>query len=890
MPGDKTNTSTSREKGKERESNSVSSLSNGGNSKEYEYSRNKFFEYAYPEHRFNREALNISAYQYLYDAKYTGELINILINQMKRKLECKQIPEKTKIIITNLIDSDENISRFFNHLPSDLLQNNKIKKYILLSPLGIKHHAYALAVHIDIAETIKISVIFRDPYGKRNLYEEKSNRLYKLLYEKFRTRFTSYFNPREISLHFRNITDDLQGFDYDDGNCAVLSLFALERYLTCALLDKPPEEYHINFTFDSLPNPILNESLHEAFILRLKVLHLTSIQDEYEHRFYRFFGFQSEQENTNVSIWKVCIWKGYKAIGVLKALQHKIFQAAIEKYKPFISQKNLIRLRQLNRSNPSESIKLLNSIAEKIVEDKILNDIKPLDFPRFLKSIINDFFNPIQPMTKKKVISPRETTPKIFNLLALLNFFLSVPDKSSISIEEQLKESAQASNYQEFKQLLDQARETHNDFVNCITRVLRALLSNYCVGDQNTTVVNVETQNPIHIQKQIINDLLSEGADIYAQEILRSSFIARNNSFKTVGIPSCVEIISRLPPSYSQPFIEHYPSCVNSLFLKAAKHYNVELMRYLLIRSKPYNKTVEQAYKELGSSLRKVIPKPLPSPCWPIRDPAFIQEVRVFAYIQKIRAARKKQEEQQDRQQEEKQELVIEKDLKLYCQINDCKFNPFSLPQNPHLQLIWFVKKNDYRSVENLLKSGGRAIKNINFQDENGINALAWAMWLKHVDIAKFLIEENAKLGIKLSYSGWSPLCFALRSNDIKFLNNVLGVQGNVLSAINNDFEGLLLFSANLKLKSSFKWLLSLRNSLIRTRTIKDYIKMLPRIRDNGCLKILLNMPKLQRYKGFAEWNASHIQASGFYKRKRAIVEKQDEKENVPNKRIKLNL
>ncbi len=745
---------------------------------EYEYRKDKFFEYAYPEHRFDNEELDISRYRDLYDACYSGTIIDYIIKQMRAKLDDNPKPEKTTIILTNGIRYKEanDILQLLNSISSELTDPPKKKKYVILSPLGIDGHFYALAVHIEKEEKIKITIILHDPYGIKNSFEVKVKQLFQAL----AFGLADHFETDDIKFDCQNAPDDLQGFDYDASNCGALTIFVLQKYVEFALLDLSPDNYKISIAFDSLPRPELNKSLHKAFVLRLKLLHLSQSSPDDN------VGFQ------NIS-GQVCANEGrkVKAKEQFYKLQTKVFKTAIEKYSSFIpSSRRRSIIDFIKALNNIQMIELLNVISEEIVMQEIEVISNSDRFSDFMKNILANFQQPIVASTPQEKLTQSMLTKLENQVLSFGSIGTSPIQPPQDCLKEQLKKVVLASDdYDEFVRCLESVRGNRN-FSAYITEVLQALLINkhenpYKTWPRIHIISEGKPRQFVSIDSKIIDRLILEGADIFAKNIISKPVF---NGDSVCSSRSCVEIIATLPPSFSGIALKHFPDYIGLLFCLAVQNANYELIRYFLDRKDVSlsNATLKSSLEIVGHNLPETAPMQMPRGGVQLRDPVLMQKLRLKAIL--------------------KEEVIrlLDERLEQQSKAKDV----FWLPQNPHIKLIWAVKAGDLTAVEELLLNG--SIKNINMQNSDAINALAIALGGKHVDIACCLMGEGAKLCMMLS-SGISPLHYALLTDDSIYLNEVFHSR-NLSEISSGDFFDLLSYTAMSGWANSFQWLLQIKH------------------------------------------------------------------------------
>ncbi len=815
--------------------------------REYEYTiEENLMSYAYPEHEPENDQIDITEYQDLYEAGYRDDFINQLVAQLRQRLLANTNPRSTNICISDYLAADNHNAA--EHLLEEFVKAAKNyqekSKWVILAPLGIDGHAHALMIHIHIISSDQsyITICLRDPYGKRNNFEEKFHGLFERLATKF-----SELMKHNIIFTKQNDPDDLQGFDYDNSNCAALTIFTLNYYLDCALQGEHPQQYKLRITFDSLPNSVLNESLHKAFVLRLKTFQLKSINYDTNLAFNKFCNRKVFYKDLSVGInepiddyvdaivEEVVAEAIYEVTSDLQAkdqaekLYNIMVTNANTKYEYFINEESRIFI---NNLTDLQKFELLNRISNQVISQYVPS---PVSNPCFFSKCLNRIFKYFLELIDEAEV---QNAYRAFSMF-ITQRQLPTTDESTrvrqdpnlvraeISALDKLRQAAMsAKDYDLFKSLLFGCK-AEPDFIAHATTILRVLLNKATKAPNYYVFIQDPTKRLVSVKHSMIDDLLAVGSDIYAREVLSRNTASYGNrrEISIVSTPSIVELITRFPPSYSKLLLRHFPGAINRLVLEAARCCNIELLKVLLSKDLSIdNATLSLAIESVGDGLRKEKPiKRCPLGFAQIRDPEYMQELRLAPKL--IEAAKILLKSQQTKQTK-KTEQATSAALPI-------------LPQNPHIQLIEAVKANNIDAVRALLNSG--QIKNIDMQDSESFNALRYAMLNRNFLIARVLLEAGAKLFTYLS-DGFTPLHVILECNDCKILNNLL--LGTLKSLLEMDIlHELLQFTAMQGHDNAFRWLVDNYFDTFEQQQRDQLIRRLflvPCIKDNEQLSLIL--------------------------------------------------
>lgn len=737
---------------------------------ELEYTSDKqFYPYAYPEHRFFDEYIDISEFQDLYDAGYSDELINILVERIRQKIITSPKPHNTNMIITNLITEDINsISEIIKCIQDsrDAINNNAKSKLIILSALRLQGHAHTLVIHITKSE---VYIILRDPYGKNYTFEDKAKNIFDYLAKAIIEIF-----PNIERFNYLNTPFDFQGLHYDYSNCAPLTLYCIEQYLAFALSDEHPERFKITISsFDNLPYPKLNESLHKAFVLRLKVSHLISVDQTCNYK----LGFQSAAATNYIDESRQ-----NNAKQIMHQLIKKICESASLKYNVFISQSLHPIISSLSME---QRLKLLNLISEQIISYKIKNIINPPKLSQLLERIINNFLKPIEPIPEKVKMfmdSLVENTDTIFENSFSVGLVPSLTPVSTISRQDALWTAIKRNDLKGFHNILAIERKQLN-FTGRITILLRKILNDYLAYPEHKTQAQVPFKDTNTgeiifrpIQEVIISALLDEGADPFEKSVIHSSRVG-----KVSHGSSAVETAAQLPPLFTSTILKSFPNSLNLSFLTAAQYCNLELIRFIFRYKNlqiPKN-VLEQAMQMAGKSL----------PQNDTRHPLLLINMRDPTHFEQKRTAPAKIVETKK---------IISEKISAHGHNDITEITAF---KNIQMQLIDAVKEVNINKVVELLSQPVK-IKNINMLNEEGFNALGLAMHIKAKEIAICLLKQGALLN-HFNFI-LTPLEMAILHNDFNFLDAVLNKEPQLIYI---DFDRLLSFTDRPDLLESSRWL-----------------------------------------------------------------------------------
>jgi hypothetical protein len=341
---------------------------------EYHYvSPDQFYRFAYPEHTFNDEVLDLTSFQDLYDARYSEESINHLLANLRQRVEAEQKPIGLTIVVSAHI-SPENCLLQLDSCIQNALQQAMVSscgRVVILSSIQIGAHAHALVLHLTATD---VHCIFTDPYGNHPYLREGQRQLSKFLVQLV----DKYSQNLPIKFHYLETNFDLQGLYYDDNNCGALTLYCLEQYLECALWDKHPNDYRVDKIFDALPSQELNNSLHQAFVLRLKARQLVCVSHGNDS-----LRFQSDPSTY--------FQRDKHAKALAEQLIMRINDASQTTYQDFISIYAQIIINRLNRE---QKFVLFNCISDSIVYCKVSNSINPPKLTSLITRIVHRFQQP----------------------------------------------------------------------------------------------------------------------------------------------------------------------------------------------------------------------------------------------------------------------------------------------------------------------------------------------------------------------------------------------------------------------------------------------------------------------------------------------------------------
>ncbi|MDF2965329.1 MAG: ankyrin-3 isoform [Rickettsiaceae bacterium] len=377
-----------------------------------EYLRlDKLFEYAFPEGK--DEVLNKSN---LYEAGYSNALINIIVKNIRQKANLNDFWHSAndkdiiiKLLDTHVVKSGDEKSKNLGlkeYLKTKIpdISKEPASKVVIIFPFAFNGHAHSVVIHLDKKKSLTpiANIFLNNPYGTAHLDND--------VYNRFKTEINDYLNPiglsDQIKPSFAVIQDDLQGFHYDFNNCGILAIYNIELYVQYAKANKKIEEYTIpSIVFDQFPDKELNQMLHKALMLRLKLDQLSGVLLNKET-----LGFQDlelsrrelRSNKNNLSYNKEVIKskeeelelshtdRVKKAVSEASDLLAKVINSATIIYAEFIHsfQENLTQL-SLN-----DQIKLLNLISSQIIEKASSNLLNPPSLSEILTYSISYIENP----------------------------------------------------------------------------------------------------------------------------------------------------------------------------------------------------------------------------------------------------------------------------------------------------------------------------------------------------------------------------------------------------------------------------------------------------------------------------------------------------------------
>jgi len=592
---------------------------NSNHTEQFEYLQ-KPFEYAFPEHIRTDKDLDVSEYQDLYDAGYTFDVMNQLMQKLRNVANSQKHPTGTKILI---LDVCQDVNTLSELLLKSLDQVNTPTKLVFLMPIAIGPHAHSLVVHINtVNNQSKVHVIFKDPFGQAYAFETKQNAVI--------TQVKKFVEEQFTVVDFKHKSDvvDLQGFDYDNSNCGPLTVYCLHKFLEHALQDSLPDEYKVRLSFDLFADAEQNTAAHKALMLRLKVAQLSKVTQD------QALAFQSAEGAGYVNSDKT-----KKAWDAAKQVWGKIRVAVNTKYIAFLDQTSKEKIQSFTEW---QKIDLLNLISVHIINTSTSNLINPMSLSESINRIIAYFNTDIEPITDEQRqmteelqaytgdmlnaailgVIPRSIGSsdnelirivKLNNLNAFTTFIQSQPPEQLRSIinahdrfgktalvyaiknnhidivrhlvmtgadillkihgfgQNALKVSAFEGQSIEIFSLLLESIKSNPNFLSIITDLLSSVVGHW-LHNKDKFIFIKDNQN---VPSLILDKLLIERADPFIQPIIS----AYENS--VVHGVSPMSNIAGLKPSMVEIFLKHYPEKLSVMFLEAIKSNNKELVLFL---------------------------------------------------------------------------------------------------------------------------------------------------------------------------------------------------------------------------------------------------------------------------------------------------------------------
>lgn len=905
-------------------------------SEQYKYSTQKgFFEYAFPESDSSTGTI-IAAYQDFYDAGYTNGLINQLMRNLRQKLgETKTLPANTKIFALDICPDISKLSDFLNEkiTGQDLSSTQKL---VFILPLSIESHAHSLVIHFEnTPEGPIVHTIFKDPYGESFAFESKTYTVINQV-----TIFAQKICASKIkTFKYKSDAIDLQGFNYDYSNCAPITIYCLEKFLEQALTDSRPNEYKISLSFDMFSDPEMNIAAHNAFVLRQKLEQLQSVREDYE------LAFQSARatnfkDATKSSAAKESIGNLLEEIfdsATAKYIEQKFITP--DKYEKI---SNLDKAQQIKLLN-SISLYIVKTASSNIINpselseaigriiDNFDSELEPMtqehrqlmqDYSIFTEDMLNFMLLGMQPrhigsVESKLIKSIQKNDWEIYQsyvtsrtaeqieeeinahdrfgktaityAIELENTFiirdlcekgadiLTPANKIGTSA---LKSAAINAQNIEILETLLSILAGRNDYFDILTDLLQFLAIEW---SENGNFITRDLEQNTDIRCQILNKLLSEGADPFVKPIL--SFYENG----CLSSPSAIQNIARSKPALAQTFLNNYPEKLITLFLEAIEGRNSDLINYLQLQIQESTftndaiqlqklffaalkgknlslvkycidqesfdeKELKDAMEYMSTSHSEILRDERRLKIPGSNDPKALKKIRAEkAELKKIQELLQKSLralEEDDKTPTKtsgkriREEYQPDDTDKTFTPDRSTKKQNISehaqvwgkLITSTYTPIIKAAKIDDDRLVKLIFEMSSVQL-NINMFDEHEYNALLYATYYKSYKVMKFLLDNGADINVCTTREGKQAVFkLAISNDDIDVLPSLIEFANNHSNGI--DISDLLHYAINCRASNAVELLINIDS--ITPNIIQKAINDAIQISDIDILKILL--------------------------------------------------
>jgi ankyrin repeat protein len=817
---------------------------------QYEYmNEKKIFEYAFPE-----KVMDDQKYNDLHGSWYSDKLINKLLSLIRSNPPKTTLPLDTKILLLDSLVAKN--GKLFDGLSKNEL-NSDTTKVIIIRPLLYNNHWHTVLVQYDPKHTkTKLKVIFDDPYGLSNINEETKSIFIKEV--------KAFFVPNEldenIKFDVKVMPDDSQGYNIDSSNCGPITLHTIESYLLQALCNEKIENYTNHIVYDQFKDHNLNQDIHKALMLRLRVDHLTRVEENDV-----ILGFSIGDRYVYDS--KLSQEVAKKA----KILSKKIKESIIKKYTDFLPTTEI---------NIFDSFKLLNLLAISMLKTASLNIINPLSFSQYFANYNESSIREIIPKTSD--------THELFDNIALN--YLSISDLFMTAKTTSYTRSLLGSEL--IKVVKENNVKQYDILVNLFGNKLKDVIDEQDSQGNTALIYAVLTGN-----QKMVQILIDNGADIYIQNSRNqigngwsgtqrnaleiSAFQAENieifkillNSIKnSTGfidkLTNLLNITINTWVNHPNHFESYEVSLWDSIDLNQSLSKRGQIIDILLSNgADPFKSTISdiiihnipfhfgitcrpviEAYKLstiLEPSLVKVFLKHFPSLSKYFLFAAIENEnfelIKLLCFSgllskqniskeqidEKLKGWKKKIKTYENESYSKQYlELVDPKEIqskrisKEQLKLTRTQFDKFfekdelldkGLTTSNHIQFINAVIKNNLKQVKDLIEND--KIKNINMFHPIGYNALFCAIKNGDLNMIKYLIGEKRISLDVINIYGIKPELFVIQTHKLLIFKyfleqNIIFPNSKIYGAKNPD---ILSFAISYKAKDIVKYLMTLK-------------------------------------------------------------------------------
>ena len=167
-----------------------------------------------------------------------------------------------------MLNTLNNIEIFSKYL-IDTIKELSCQNTTIILPLLLKNHFYSCVIEIQQKQNSDdVRCVINNPYGIAH-----NDQILKKVQQQI-SKFAEEITAKPVKLSYLRNFIDLQGYGSDFTNCGPISVYCIERYLINAITNCDLEENHTVLNFDEFGKEGLDQKLHDAFMLRLKLQHI----------------------------------------------------------------------------------------------------------------------------------------------------------------------------------------------------------------------------------------------------------------------------------------------------------------------------------------------------------------------------------------------------------------------------------------------------------------------------------------------------------------------------------------------------------------------------------------------------------------------------------------